>query len=493
MPMRPVILYSLVVVLPAIVLPAVVIPGVYAYVASAVEGEPLLVATLAGIVVAGVSSVFIARMVVSPIYSSTVESGLPHTGKKRVNLLVEPRERLRMLRELVDELVNSVDVVIVAEKSGRIIYGNRGTRRLLGYRALLGTPLEHIFLHKRECEGLLKRTERDGRVEGVQMEMISKDGSAVFVATTTSFIRDCGLFILVAQDTTQSVEIARRLSSLEKELTDRIQHLEDFRAGVLSMVKDLEESENRLHNAYMELKNTQAQLVHSSKLKALGELTAGLAHELAQPLTAIRGLVLHMLRYKELRREDVAKLELINRATEKMESVISHLRMFSRIDRAVFKPVDLNRIVEEAFLIAGEMLKKSRIEVERRLSPLPPIKGNRGALEQVVINLISNAKDAMPEGGRLTISTDLVERAGRSYTRLAVKDTGCGIPDDVLPRIFEPFFTTKDVDRGTGLGLSISYGIIKDHRGEILVESCEGRGTTFYVLLPVAERDEPRE
>ncbi len=489
--MRPVILYTLMVVLPAIVLPAVVIPGVYAYVAPAVEGEPLLVATLAGIIVAGLSSVFIARMVVSPIYSSTVESVLPHAEKKGVNLLVEPRERLRVLGELLDELVNSVDVVIVAEKNGRIIYGNRGTRRLLGYRAtLLGTPLEHIFLHRRGCERLLKRAERDGRVEGVEMEMLSKDGGAVFVATTISFIRGCGLFILVAQDTTQSVELARRLSSLEKELTDRIQHLEDFRAGVLSMVKDLEESENRLHNAYMELKNTQAQLVHSSKLKALGELTAGLAHELAQPLTAIRGLVLHMLRHKELRREDVGKLELINRATEKMESVISHLRMFSRIDRAVFKPVDLNRIVEEAFLIAGEMLKKSRIKVVKRLSPLPPIKGNRGALEQVVINLISNAKDAMPEGGRLIISTDLVEKAGRNYTRLAIEDTGCGIPEDVLPRIFEPFFTTKDVDRGTGLGLSISYGIIKDHGGEILVESCEGRGTTFYVLLPVAERDE---
>ncbi len=488
--MKPSTFYTLVVVLPATVLPVMFIPAVYVYVADRVETEPLLFATTTGMLVALTSAIFIGRLVVSPLYS-TLERMLSQKIKRRGSFLSEPKKALKTLEGLVEELTDSVDVFIVAERDGKISYINRRAARLLGYsRELLDTPLEHLFVDRKGLEGLLRRTNWDGRVEDVEMELLSKDGRAVPVELSASLLEGAGGFIIVGQDKAHSVELARRLSSVEKELTERIKHLEDFRGGVLSMVKDLEESENRLHHAYMELRNTQAQLVHSSKLKALGELTAGLAHELAQPLTAIRGLVLHLLKHKQRYKEDAGKLELINRATEKMENVISHLRMFSRIDKAVQKPVDLNRVVEDAFLIAEEMLKKRGINVVKRLTPLPSIMGNRGALEQVVINLISNAKDAMPHGGTLTISTDRVEKEGRTYIRLAVEDTGCGIPDEVLPRIFEPFFTTKDVDRGTGLGLSISYGIVKEHEGEILVDSRMGKGTTFSVLLPAGKADE---
>ena len=484
--MKPSTRYTLVVILPAIILPALVIPAVYAYIADTVETEFLLFATLAGLLTAVVSALLIERLLVAPVYSTIGEM---LQQRERTMVPMQPEEALRMTEELVTELVNSMDMFVIAERDGRVVYRNRGTDRLLGYHEkLLNAPLEHIFLDREDFKRLLKRAEQDGMADAMEMKVLSGNGSVVCVALSVFFLKERECFILVAQDRRQYAELARRLESMERELTERIKHLEDFRAGVLSMVKDLEESENRLHNAYIKLRNTQAQLVHSSKLKAMGEFTAGLAHELAQPLTAIRGLVLHMLKHKELYKDDAGKLELISKATEKMEKVISHLRTFSRIDKAVFKPVDVNRVVEDAFLIAGEMLKKTRIKVEKRLSQLPPIMGNQGALEQVVINLLSNAKDAMPQGGTLTVSTELMERNGKRYIKLAVKDTGCGIPEDVLPRIFEPFFTTKDVDRGTGLGLSISYGIIKDHRGDILVESTEGKGTTFSVLLPVAEK-----
>ncbi len=272
--------------------------------------------------------------------------------------------------------------------------------------------------------------------------------------------------------------------SVVEELSRRVSYLEDFRDGVFQMLRDLDESERELEEACAKLKETQKQLIQSTKLNALGELAADLAHEINQPLTVIKGLSHSLLRDSPPHTQEHEKLKLIAESARRMESVIRHLRVFSRVDAEEFSPIDLNSVIRDAFVMVAEVLKSHSIEVRLSLGPLPPVMGSANRLEQVVINLVNNAKDAMEGGGVLDISTQAVDCGGHRLATLAVKDNGCGIPDGVIGKVFDPFYTTKAAGKGTGLGLSISYSIIKEHKGEITVESSPAKGTSFVISIP---------
>jgi two-component system, NtrC family, sensor kinase len=272
------------------------------------------------------------------------------------------------------------------------------------------------------------------------------------------------------------------------DLTRRIEYLEDFRTGVLQMVRELESSEEELISAYRLLKETRDQLVQSSKLTALGELASALAHELSQPLTIIKGISQNMIGSFDEASPAHEKLTLVIHAANKMETVIKHLRIFSRKEDPAMEPLDLNRVIKEAFVMLKGLLSDNSIDVRMDLSPLPLVLGSPVRLEQVIINIVTNAKDAMPGGGVLEIKTRPEAEDGRPSAGLTIRDTGAGIPEENLSRIFDPFFTTKGPDKGTGIGLSISYGIIKEHGGEITVESVPGRGTSFHITIPAIEK-----
>ncbi|MDP2690702.1 MAG: ATP-binding protein [Deltaproteobacteria bacterium] len=280
--------------------------------------------------------------------------------------------------------------------------------------------------------------------------------------------------------------LREELRALKEELSRRIAYQKDFREGVFQMLHDLDKGERDLDEACRKLKDTRDQLVQSSKMTALGELAAGLAHELNQPLTVIKGLSLSLLRSGEDLPVNREKLQLIADASNRMELIIKHLRVFSRSDSAEMVPVDINDIINDAFVMVRELLVDNGIEAEMDISSLPLIQGSPNRLEQVVINLVTNAKDAMPGGGRLRISTMPLVAGGRKFVRLSIRDSGGGIKKEHLGRIFDPFFTTKEPGKGTGLGLSISYGIIKEHSGDITVESSP-EGTTFHITLPAAQ------
>jgi len=283
----------------------------------------------------------------------------------------------------------------------------------------------------------------------------------------------------------RKLSIQDELLAVKTELARRVACQEDFREGVFQMLKDLDKSELELDAACKKLKETRDQLVQSSKMTALGELAAGLAHELNQPLTVIKGLSMSLLRSPGLSHPDHEKLQLIADASDKMELIIKHLGVFSRSESAETVPVDLAETVDNALVMVREMLAEKGIEVATELKPLPFIQGSPNRLEQVIINLVTNARDAMPLGGRLTISAQPVAAGARDSVRLSIRDTGCGIPKEHLNRIFDPFFTTKAAGKGTGLGLSISYGIIQEHSGEITVESSP-EGTAFHITIPAA-------
>jgi histidine kinase len=235
---------------------------------------------------------------------------------------------------------------------------------------------------------------------------------------------------------------------------------------------------------------TEQQLMQASKMATLGEMSAGVAHELNQPLTVIKTGSSFILR--KVRRQEVIPEEILSTIAEEMDSqvdrasrIINHLREFGRKAEILTAPTQVNEAILGTLTVIGKQLELRQIEVLLDLDPeLPPVLADKNRLEQVFINLAMNARDALEgqavEKKEIKISTRFTE--GR--VKIDFADNGCGIPAELQNRIFEPFFSTKGVGQGTGLGLSISYGIIRDYQGEIRVESVPGKGTTFIVLFP---------
>ena len=233
------------------------------------------------------------------------------------------------------------------------------------------------------------------------------------------------------------------------------------------------------------LKGAQAALVQSEKMAAFGQLGAGIAHEIKNPLAGILGLTQLSLR-KAAEDDPVYKnLTIIEKETNRCTTIIQNLLKFARQEKVAFEPVNINRVAQDAAAIVEHQLEMNKVKLNRNFaSSLPMISGNANQIQQVLLNLMINAQQAM-EGspGEVTVTTLSLDS---SHVQVQISDNGSGIPEDVQAKIFEPFFTTKEVGKGTGLGLSVSYGIIKEHNGEIKVESSPEKGTTFTIEFPLA-------
>jgi PAS domain S-box-containing protein len=232
----------------------------------------------------------------------------------------------------------------------------------------------------------------------------------------------------------------------------------------------------------------ERQARQAEKLSALGTLAAGIAHEINNPLGVITSRVeVAML---EAEGSDIPKrlledLRVIDRHAHRAARIAQGLLSFSRHTAWQFVPVDVNQLVEEVLLLIDKQLQKERMVLQRRLAPgLPRVMGSPNHLEQVLLNLLTNAREAMTAGGSILVESR--ESAGGQEVQIVIADTGPGLQADVVARIFDPFFTTKK--DGTGLGLSISYGIVKDHGGTLDVASEVGKGATFTITLPAARR-----
>jgi len=226
----------------------------------------------------------------------------------------------------------------------------------------------------------------------------------------------------------------------------------------------------------------QDQLRHADRLATIGQLAAGVAHELNEPLGNALGFAQLAKKCPGLPEQAKQDVEKAVQASLRAREVIKKLMLFARRMPPKKTQVNLNQLVEEGLYFLESRCAKEGIEMVRYLSPnLPEITADPGQLTQVLVNLVVNAIQAMPEGGRLTVRTD----AGDGYVSLKVEDTGVGIKDDVVKKIFMPFFTTKDVDKGTGLGLAVVHGIVTSHGGSIKVDSKVGKGTSFEVKLPL--------
>ncbi len=246
-----------------------------------------------------------------------------------------------------------------------------------------------------------------------------------------------------------------------------------------------------------EKKKLREHLFQSQKMESIGVLAGGIAHDFNNMLTAVLGHTEVIRYHSSLDSKALRSLQVIEDASRKAGGMISQLLGFARKSSFQVMPVNMNDVVQDTLKLLERVIEKNILIKLELAESLPFIEGDVNQLSQVIMNLIVNARDAMPHGGRIVITTQYREVAPGipgmpayilpgEYIHLSIADTGSGIPDHIVQKIFEPFFTTKDRGKGTGLGLSMAYGAVKEHRGYITVESRLGAGTTFNVLLPLA-------
>jgi signal transduction histidine kinase len=312
--------------------------------------------------------------------------------------------------------------------------------------------------------------------------------------------------------------LADNLNHMAQEIRGHLDEIETLNRGLEAKVhartQELAHANDELRGAMGRLKDTQAQLVHSEKMASLGQLVAGVAHEINNPLNFVVngvgplkeaiGDVLEVLErsrslgsLSEADRRCLAELEeevdlvgsvdcvsdlmgAIEEGARRAAVIVQHLRSFSRLDEAELKRANIHDGIEGSLSLMRPRLR-DRIEIVREFGDVPEFDCRPAHLNQVFMNLLSNAEQAIEGKGTITIRTGVEGK--RIFVEVA--DTGCGIDEQNLDRIFEPFFTTKDVGRGTGLGLSISFGIVESHNGSIEVQTEKGKGSTFTVWIPL--------
>jgi signal transduction histidine kinase len=260
------------------------------------------------------------------------------------------------------------------------------------------------------------------------------------------------------------------------------------------MTEDLKESrrqieiysktlEQKVEERTKELQESQKRLLQSEKMAAVGQLAAGVAHEINNPMAVILGFARGIARAVEEGEPLYLPARSIEREAERCKNIVRDLLMFSRAGKRDVAKEEMNAIVDETLLLVRSGAKAKSVRIETNFGAnLAAIMVDKNQIQQVIVNICNNAMDAMSEGGVLTITT----RQGGDYVETEIADTGAGMTEEVRRHIFEPFFTTKPLGKGTGLGLSISYEIIERHNGRIEVTSGLGRGTTFRIMLPVA-------
>ena len=306
-------------------------------------------------------------------------------------------------------------------------------------------------------------------------------------------------------DNIEALQLAHALTE-KWHLNRKVQsQLDDLDTLVRHRTSELETANAQLKHEIAKQMKLESQLRHSQKMEAVGQLAAGVAHDFNNILTVIHG---NASLLQDQFKQDPACAESLNDiiiAAERAARLVRQLLAFSR--KQVLKPevLNLGPVIDNL----EEMLKRllgDHITFEVKAAPdLPPVLADLGMMEQVILNLSVNARDAMPKGGKLTVGIDAVAitnddlqknseiRPGQ-YVCLSVSDTGCGIAPELLPRIFDPFFTTKEIGKGTGLGLATVYGIVKQHNGWVDVQSAANEGTTFRIFLPAcAENSQPAD
>lgn len=386
--------------------------------------------------------------------------------------------------------------LVDVNESFAILTGYSKEELLSGKRYQDITPKEYQEYEAKIIEDILTT----GEAHEYEKEYIRKDGSRVPILLTVFVIRGLddkpvGVAAII-KDITERKKAEQALIEAKDDLEIQARGLQKTNDGIRQLYKELEQKTKELEIAYNELKETQMRLAQSEKLAAVGLVASGVAHEINNPLAVISGEAEMLLKDKD-KDEDVKEAtKIIMEQAKRIKTINQRLLEFSRKREPKFELLDINKALEESMSLLGHQIKSDGIEIIKELSPsLPKLLGDKNQLQEVFLNIMLNAVEAMEGKGKLTIKTyaekireygrrkqDLF-KLGQKIVIIELTDTGKGMDEDTIKKVFDPFFTTKE--KNTGLGLSISYGIIQSHNGSIEVYSKLGAGSTFVVKLPI--------
>ncbi|HJV64204.1 MAG TPA: PAS domain S-box protein [Geomonas sp.] len=390
---------------------------------------------------------------------------------------------LQQSEERYRRLVEDAPEAIFVHSAGNFLYANMEAVRLLGAKSseeLIGQPVLSFF-HP-DCREVIRNRMRqlespEEVAPRMDLKLVRPDGTVIDVESAGSSIRSQGMPAIQV--------VLRDITSRKKQEKDR----EDWSRKLESMVE-----EKTRH-----LKEAQTKLIQSEKMSSLGEVISGAAHELNNPLAGILGAI-QMLRRSALAYpivpellDDIDVLESMETAAARCQSIVDDLIRFSTQAHCSFSRISINSVLRDTLEMMGEQYVQAGIRVSWQTDEaLPDLEGDFVKLLEVFVNLLHNARNALPDGGSIEIATRLVKKYGETaQVVVAIRDNGCGIPAANLSKIFDPFFTTKPAGKGPGLGLTMCYGIIKRHHGDIDVRSTLGKGTEVTVTLPVRQPAAP--
>lgn len=372
-----------------------------------------------------------------------------------------------------------------------------------------------IDIKKEELFKKQKQIAEQDKILNNQVEAINKQ-KFIISSAVVMFIIVLGFVFFVVRSNFQRQKAYRIISAQKEQAEKARQIIEEKKEELEQSYAILTQQQEELQKTFTELKNTQSQLVQSEKMASLGQLTAGVAHEINNPINFVSaGIDSVRQNYSDIKNlldkyfalpvegasaEQLKSIETFKKeidfdsVMEEMEhllksikngamrttEIVKSLRNFSRLDEYALKKANIHEGIDSTLTILTNKIK-NRIEIVKEYDSLPEITCFPGQLNQAFMNILNNAIDAIPVNGTIHIRT----KAIRNHVEIRIKDTGKGMTDEVKRKIFEPFFTTKNVGEGTGLGLSITFGIIEKHKGSIQVESEPGKGTEFIIQIPM--------
>ncbi len=391
--------------------------------------------------------------------------------------------KLRERNEEMDTILNAIqDFILVLTPEMEVIEANEAFMTKMGYSyeevigrkcyELFWNLTEPCFLINRECP--LNQVIRNKRPIQHTNSLVNRKGELRHFEIKIYPIWEknsrISKFVYISQDVTQRIQE-------EEEITHRLEQ----------MVKQRTQ----------QLQETHAKLLHQDKMASLGKLSASMVHEINNPIAGILNLIMlikRMIDEDTIDDQTIAQftryLGLMEKETRRISRIVNNLLAFSRQHKIEFNRFDLARLIDRVLLLNANLLKINGIKIEKHLpSDLPEITGSEDQLQQVFMNIISNAAESMEsaDGGVLRIDARCSDP--KPNIIVEISDTGVGIPSDNFSKLFEPFFTTKKKGKGIGLGLSVAYGIVKEHGGSIFVDSQIGKGTTFRIALPFENKE----
>lgn len=381
-------------------------------------------------------------------------------------------------------LFNQVsDAILTVDAGGQVAELNQAAEELSGYvkPEIVGKNIAQL------CPSSAQMAQSKGRARALSPDLLTQSGTYEDIA----LIRKDGFIRFVDLNVRQVTEGTHPFALvLVRDLTERRR----MERELITKHSELKLAFAGLERKTAELQTMQDTLVQSGKMAALGELAAGIAHELNQPLQAIRGFAQEIrsttLKWaqgvdpKQALTLDDSLREVIA-GVDKMRAIIEYLRTFTRKSTEGHELVDVHAVIDESLKLLGAQFSARGIDVRRHYEQeIPRVFANPVALEQVFINLATNARDAIEAAGRGNGTLTITTRKAGQFVEIVFADDGVGMSEKIKTKVFNPFFTTKEVGKGMGLGLSLSYGILNKIQGSLLVESELGKGAAFTVRLP---------